>query len=104
MRSIPFKEDPQFREQIDLDNQTFILIFKWNALNEYWTMDILNGNLVPIVFGIKIVTQFNLTEQIVQTGMPLGDILCQNIVGTFERIMRDSMTTTNELIYYDVAV
>lgn len=104
MRFIPFIEDPQFREQIDLDNQTFILIFKWNALNEYWTMDILNGNLIPIVYGIKIVTQFNLTEQIVQTGMPLGDILCQNIVGGFETIVRDSMTTTNQLVYYDVAV
>lgn len=100
MQIIPAKQDTQYREEIELDGTSFILIFAWNALNEYWTFSIYDRDLNPIVYGIKIVTQFNLIEQIVQLGMPLGDIFCQNIVGLFQKIQRNDMGLTNELVYY----
>lgn len=101
MDIIPFKETPQWRQQIELNNETFILSFKWNALNEYWSMNIFDQNESPIALGVKIVTQFNLTEQLVQEGMPKGDIVCQNIIGGFEKIKRDDMGLTNELVFYE---
>jgi len=100
MQIIPSKQNSQYREDIELDGTNFILIFSWNALNEFWSVGIYDGDLNPIVLGIKIVTQFNLTQQLVQVNMPLGDILCQNIVGFFEKIERNDMGQTNELIYY----
>lgn len=103
MELIPYQDDTQWREEIELDGTTFILTFMWNALNEYWSMNIFDQDLNPIALGIKVVTQWNLTEQIVQTGMPLGDILCQNIVGGFEKIERYDMGRTNELVYYSGA-
>lgn len=101
MEIIPFREDTQFREEIELNNQTFILSFKWNALNEYWSMNIFDQNENPLVLGIKLVTQFNLTEQLVQSGMPNGNIVCQNIIGGFEKIKRNDMGLTNELVFYN---
>lgn len=100
MQIIPSKQDSQYRQQVDLNGETFILAYQWNALNEYWSLNIFNGSLEPIALGLKIVTQWNLTEQIVQTGMPNGDILCQNIVGGFEKIQRNDMGQTNELVFY----
>jgi hypothetical protein len=100
MRTIPFKEDSEFREEIELDEELFFLNFKWNALKEYWTMSIFDSDLNPIIFSIKVVTQWNLTEQIVKLNMPNGEILCQNIVGTFEKIKRDDIGRTNKLIFW----
>ncbi len=45
MQIIPFKEPAQWQEQIELDAQTFVLSFRWNAMNEYWVMDILTRDL-----------------------------------------------------------
>lgn len=101
MESIPFRNNAQFREEIELDGTSYILAFKWNALNEYWSMNILDRDENPIALGLKIVTQWNITGQIIQTGMPLGDILCQNIVGGFEKIQRYDVGETNELVYYE---
>lgn len=100
MQIIPSKQATQYREEVELNGETFILAFQWNALNEYWSMNIFNRDLEPIVLGVKLVTQYNLTEQLVQSGMPLGDILCQNIVGGFEKIERNDMGETNELVFY----
>lgn len=100
MEIIPFRQNTQFREEIELNGETFFLSFKWNALNEFWSMNIFDQDENPIALGIKIVTQFNLTEQIVQAGMPKGNIICQNIIGGFEKIKRNDMGLTNELVFY----
>ena len=100
MQIIPTYQATQYKEEIELEGTTYILTFQWNTLNEFWSLGIYTRDLVPVAVGIKIVTQYNLTRQIVQTGMPLGDILCQNIVGGFEKIMRNDMGETNELTYY----
>ena len=100
MEIIPFNDDAQWNQEIELNDISYILSFQWNALNEFWSMNIYNIDLEPIALGIKIVTQWNLTEQIVQEGMPHGDILCQNIIGGFERIGRLDIGQTNELVFY----
>jgi|GEM_PF-1597071 len=103
MDIIPTFQESEYREQITLDGVIFVLVFNWNSLNEYWTMSILNQSEQPIVNSIKIVTQFDLTSQIVQFGMPKGSILCQNIVNVFDRIQRNDLGLTNELVYYSEA-
>ena len=100
MESIPFRESTQFREEIELEGSVFVLAFAWNALNEFWSMNIFDRDLTPIALGLKLVTQWDITGQIIQSGMPLGDILCQNIVGLFQKIQRYDMGKTNELVYY----
>jgi hypothetical protein len=102
MQIIPFKEPAQWQEQIELDNQTFVLSFRWNAMNEYWVMDILTRDLVPIILGIKVVANYNLTAQYVNDGKPTGDIVCQNIIEGEGKIQRLDMGEITELIYYSL--
>lgn len=101
MQIIPFKQPAAFQEQITLDSTIFILYFRWNALNQYWIMNIYDRNDQPILVGVKVVNNFNLTAQFsALPGMPKGDILCQNILGLWETIQRFDMGQTNEIIYY----
>lgn len=101
MQIIPFKEPGAWQAQIVLTNVTFQLFFKWNALNEYWVMSIYDGNGVPLVLGIKVVTNYDLTAAFVVSGMPAGDIVCQNVLGLWNDIQRFDMGETNELFYYE---
>lgn len=101
MQIIPFKEPASWKMQINLTNQIFNLSFKWNAMNGYWVMSISDRNDNPIIYGIKVVTNYDLTAQFVVSGMPLGDIVCQNIISEWIDITRFAMGVTDELIYYE---
>lgn len=101
MQIIPFKETGAWGMQIALSGTLFNLKFQWNALNQYWLMDILDANFNPIVYGIVVVTNFNISQQFAAlTGMPAGDIVVQNITNEWQNIQRFSMGNTTELIYY----
>lgn len=119
MQIIPFKEPGSWESQMTLSDVIYNLRFQWNALNEYWTMDIYSRNDDPILLGVKVVVNWNLTSQYIAVGMPLGDIVCQNILGlvqetqpngsiefvlssqSFRKIERFSMGQTAELFYYE---
>lgn len=103
MQIIPFKEASAWQAQISLSGTIYFLYFRWNAMNAYWVMSILDANAVPIIIGIKVVTNYDITLQFAAiTGMPAGDILCQNIIGQWGNIERFDMGQTTELIYYAV--
>jgi hypothetical protein len=101
MQIIPFKEPAAWEAQIQLTGVIFLLKFKWNALNEYWVMSIFNRNDEPILLGVKVVVNWNLTGQFVTVGMPSGDIICQNVLLGFEKIKRFDMGEVTELFYYE---
>lgn len=100
MQIIPFKEPSNWIEQIELSGVIFVLEFTWNALNEFWVMDIYNRNKEPIIYGIKIVPSFPLLASYTELEKPDGEIICQNIVGGNDIIGRFDMSQKFELIYY----
>lgn len=100
MQIIPFKQPAEWQMQITLSDVIFILNFKWNTLNQYWMMSIYNANNDPVLLGVKVVVNWNLTGQFVIEGMPAGDIVCQNVLGGFEKIARFDMGDIDELFYY----
>ena len=100
MQIIPFKEPSNWKEQIELDGVIFVLEFTWNALNEFWVMNIFNRDEVPIIYGIKIVPTFPLLAPYTVLGKPVGEIVCQNIVGGNDIIGRFDMSQKFELVYY----
>jgi len=100
MRIIPFKQPAQWQEQIELDREIFILNFTWNALNEFWAMDIYNRDEQPIILGIKIVPNFPLLEPYTVFEKPRGEIICQNIINAPDTISRFDMSQKFELVYY----
>ncbi len=119
MQIIPFKQPGAWEAQITLSGVIFILKFQWNALNEYWVMNIYNGNDEAVLLGVKVVINWNLTAQFVTVGMPTGDIVCQSVLGltqlvnsageivfeippaSFAKITRFGMGDVAELFYYE---
>jgi hypothetical protein len=105
MQIIPFKDQSEWNMQITLTGNIFNLIFKWNALNEFWTMNILDADKNTIVNGIKIVTNYNLTKQfiaaIIGNGIKFGDISCIDFTESFNEITRYSMGQSQNLFYYE---
>lgn len=103
MQIIPFKESGAWKAQISLSSVIYILYFKWNALNKYWVMSVYDRSENPILLGVKIVTNYDLTQQFVILGMPPGHIICQNFLGKWDDIQRFDMGETTEIIYYENA-
>lgn len=101
MQIIPFKEPAEWRQQIELSQIIYFLNFTWNALNEYWLMDIYNRDELPLILGIKIVPTFPLLSQYAVLGQPPGEIICQNIVNGPDVIERFDMSQKFELVYYE---
>lgn len=101
MQIIPFKDPSAWREQIQLTGVIYFLQFTWNSLNEFWVMDILDSNEDPLVVGVKIVVNLSLLSPYTVQGLPSGDIVCQNIVGTSDDIGRFDMSQKFLLIYYE---
>ena len=100
----PFKNDPsQWQQQINLDGAEYVLSFAWNALNEYWSMDILTRDLNPLVMGIKIVVNYNLTYPYREEAITTGDIVCQNLIGGDAKIQRYDMGDVTQLVYYSLS-
>lgn len=97
---IPFKDPAQWQEQIELEDAIYILNFTWNALNEFWVMDIYNRNDLPLILGIKIVPNYPLLSPYTVFGKPAGEIVCQNVVNAPSTIGRFDMSQKFELIYY----
>lgn len=101
MLAIPFREQSFFRQQIQLTGVLYFLTFTWNALNQYWVMDIANSNEVPLISGIKIVQDYPLLAAYTVDGMPPGEIICQNVVNSPDEIKRFSMSQNFVLVYYE---
>ncbi|MEM0173064.1 MAG: hypothetical protein QXI16_00995 [Sulfolobaceae archaeon] len=87
--------------QIQLTGSLYFLEFRWNALNEFWVMDIFNNDEFPIIYGIKIVQDYPLLYQYTVEGLPPGEIICQNIVNAPSNIGRFDMSQKFLLVYYE---
>ena len=107
MEIIPFKEPAQWQEQITLTGNIFILRFAWNALNQFWTMNIYDQNLTPIVLGIKVVNNYDLTYQYIAAitafagGISFGDIVCIDYNEGWDEITRYQMGNSTDLFYFE---
>lgn len=101
MQIIPFHDASQWKEQITLTGELFVFWFKWNALNAFWSMEIYNSSEEPLILGIKLVPSYPLIGNYAVFGLPQGEIICQNIVGTLSEIGRFDMSQKFELVYYE---
>ena len=100
MLAIPFNQASNFKEQLLLDGELFVLEFTWNALNEFWVMDIYTREEDPILLGIKIVPNYPLLSAYSMPEKPKGEIICQNVVSDTGEIERFDIGQKFELIYY----
>ena len=68
---VPTEPGQPFTERLQIDGISYTLRFGWNHRAAYWVLDFWSeGNDVPILCGVPLVTGSDLLEQFVY--LPLG--------------------------------
>lgn len=80
---IPTETDsPSYTQVITIGDAAYNVGFNWNEREGFWYMDIADANNAPIVVGIKLVANWNLTQQYKDSRLPDGFILCVDQSGS----------------------
>lgn len=98
---LPFSEFPSFTQEILLDNIPYKFNFKWNTRGEYWQMPIYDRE-ENLLISVKIVLTFELLSLYRHFGGPQGELYALPMVNNVDRIERDSIGDTVELVYITV--
>jgi hypothetical protein len=61
-----------YSQTVELDGSTFLLVFRWNARREYWSVDIFDVDGNPIALARKILVDVDLVKQRHHAGAPAG--------------------------------
>lgn len=98
--SIPLFDLANYRQEVTLDDVSYILDFKWNGRAEQWSLSILQSDETPILEGLKLVLNYELLDQFSpRENVPPGDLFCIDTTGKETAITRDNLGDTVELIY-----
>lgn len=96
---IPFRDLPAFRETVVLDGETFILDFQYNTRAEFWTMSLFSRDAAPLLTGVKVVLSYELIQRYGTRSLPAGQVVAIDITDILERIKRDDLPESVELVY-----
>jgi len=94
-----FNQLSNFREEIILDNISFLFDFNWNERAEQWSMAILQPDETPIMYGIKLVLGYSLFDQFEYLGLPPGELFCVDTTDSEIEVNRNNIGDTVELVY-----
>jgi hypothetical protein len=69
-------EYDEFSRDIFLDSSLFRLIFRYNDLFDYWTLEIRDAGNLPLWIG-KLVCNFDLLARYKTAGLPRGKLIAE---------------------------
>lgn len=69
---IPWPSGADWRQEIAIDRQVYIMCGHWNEIGEFWVFDLLTRDHRPIVSGVKLVLDAALTSRYSDDGLPDG--------------------------------
>jgi hypothetical protein len=95
---IPWKSIPSWQQEINLSGITYHLRFMWNSLNRFWSISIFDRDQLPIILGLKLVINFNITGQYRFNNFS-GDILTVDLSQDLIVIGRNDMGDKVQLFY-----
>jgi hypothetical protein len=96
---IPIKDNPNHSITIELESTIYQLVFRFNTVNEFWTMDILTEDGVALLNGIKIVPNYPLIFTHKNSLLPNGDFIAQ-IADSSARITRNTFSNGSAKLLY----
>ena len=96
---IPWRNLPNWQQEITLGQETYLLNFRWNSLNSFWVMDIYTRNQEPIILGIKVVVNYDITSHYIRENLFPGSILVIDFSFDVDEIKREDMGDRVQLIY-----
>jgi hypothetical protein len=69
-----FIADPDHKYDIQLDGETFNLIFHYNARADRWNVDVLDVEDSAIKHGVRLVTGIDLLQRVASEDKPAGEL------------------------------
>lgn len=91
MRIIPVPTTAYESQEVIIAGKTYNLLFKFNTSDEAWYITIRNTNLEPLVSGIKVMPNQNLTKAYDYLNIfNDGDLWCIRNNATTESVTRDN--------------
>ena len=86
-----------------LDNQTYLLTFRYNYRAGLWLMDISSSESAPIYMGIPIQVNIDITRQFKAYGIPQGLFFSINNFINKVEATRDSFSKDVVLLYGEIS-
>lgn len=96
---IPLRGVGAFNFEIELDNRAYQMEVRWNSRKEFWTLDILTRDNIPIIRGLKMMPNVEMIRRYVDHKLPPGAIVPTDITGKLEKIGRDDLEDKIKLVY-----
>lgn len=99
---IPLKKDTYYYSySISLDNETYILTFRYNTFYTRWIFDINTRLDEPIINGIPLAMGVDLLKRYADTRLPPGNLFLINMNDDFEDGTRDEFGNNIILLYLE---
>ncbi len=97
---IPLRNDLEaFQQLVDIEGTIFLLVFFFNTRRNLWYFDIrdIEGN--PILLGISILTNVDLTRNFLHKAIPQGVFMAFDTEGEEKDPSEDGLGTPVKLLY-----
>lgn len=88
--------------EIDLANETFILGVNYNQSYDFFTVDLYDTNMNPIVLGEKMIINVPLWNDLTDSRLPAPTLIPMDESGKEKRITYDNFMETTFLFIDDV--
>jgi len=100
MQIIPFKNYSSFDMELTLDGVPYIIKFNWNSRYEFWTISFYDREKTVLVTGIKIVINYELLTQLVDKGLPPGQLYAIRENESHDRLTKDEFFNNDAFLIY----
>ncbi len=93
-----------FRQRVALDGVDFYIDLAWNGRAGTWALSLLDGDEIPLVFGMTAVTNRPMLRRYKHlSGMPGGDLIFMDLTQTIDAASYDQLGREIELVYFTAA-
>lgn len=90
-----------YTQTLALSGVTYILEFRYNTRMARWILNIRDAGETPILMGIPLLIDRNLTGQYTQLSLPPGTMLCVDDSGNNLQPTLSSFLTDHAVLYLD---
>jgi hypothetical protein len=99
MQRIAIFTGPKQRQVVNLNGWRGVLVYTWNTLGEYWTLDIRTSEDELIIGTLKLIPGVPLLQQYGVYAIPGGNIVLLDTEGTNALPTLDNLSTRYALIF-----
>lgn len=95
--SVP--DSPASTQRITIEGLTYFIYLAYNSRQESWELTLHNEDNEPLVEGIKLIPDQNITKRFLWVDRFEGDIVISIYNATAEPITRDNLGTDYLIVY-----